>query len=222
MLSGIHSASSVRVSLWLSSVRVCFKENSWLHISTETFLRDFFDPNSPENCHFISQKIWWLFLVVDTNYGYFAATFLHLPPPDHKFITAETPFHRCTFVFITAHFVHHCTLKHALSSVGMTHSLSLMFCFKKKSIYRSMISKSILLLFRTLLVALSDCRHDLKDERFAVVPCALSLFWCILLLQPSVTHVTCLFRYVPLLIHSSYYLPFRSIWAIKWWLLPHG
>src|SRR6218665_3093003 len=30
------------------------------------------------------------------------------------FITAQTAFHHCTFSFITAHFVHHCTLKQAL------------------------------------------------------------------------------------------------------------
>src|SRR6218665_3639072 len=39
-------------------------------------------------------------------------------PPRHPlflyFITAKTAFHNCTFSFITAHFVHHCTLKQAL------------------------------------------------------------------------------------------------------------
>src|SRR6218665_1242152 len=30
------------------------------------------------------------------------------------FVTAQTAFHHCTFSFITAHFVHHCTLKQAL------------------------------------------------------------------------------------------------------------
>src|SRR6218665_662110 len=34
--------------------------------------------------------------------------------PHPIFITAKTPFHHCKFSFITAHFVHHCTLKHAL------------------------------------------------------------------------------------------------------------
>jgi len=29
-------------------------------------------------------------------------------------VTAQTAFHHCTFRFITAHFVHHCTLKQAL------------------------------------------------------------------------------------------------------------
>src|SRR6218665_101273 len=32
----------------------------------------------------------------------------------HFLITAQTAFHQCTFSFITAHFVHHCTLKQAL------------------------------------------------------------------------------------------------------------
>jgi len=31
------------------------------------------------------------------------------------FVTAQTAFHHCTFRFITAHFVHHCTLKQALN-----------------------------------------------------------------------------------------------------------
>src|SRR6218665_2342913 len=31
-----------------------------------------------------------------------------------RFITAKAAFHHCTFSFITAHFVHHCTLKQAL------------------------------------------------------------------------------------------------------------
>ena len=31
-----------------------------------------------------------------------------------QFITAKTAFHHCTFSFITAHFVHHCTLKQAM------------------------------------------------------------------------------------------------------------
>jgi len=30
------------------------------------------------------------------------------------FVTAQTAFHHCTFRFITAHFVHRCTLKQAL------------------------------------------------------------------------------------------------------------
>src|SRR6218665_1969816 len=30
-------------------------------------------------------------------------------------ITAQTAFHHCTFQVITAHFVHHCTLKQALT-----------------------------------------------------------------------------------------------------------
>src|SRR6218665_226868 len=37
----------------------------------------------------------------------------HGPPRHPIFITAKTPFHQCTFSFITEHFVHHCTLKHA-------------------------------------------------------------------------------------------------------------
>ena len=39
------------------------------------------------------------------------------------FITAQTAFHHCTFSFITAHFVHHCTLKQALRC-GMASLLS--------------------------------------------------------------------------------------------------
>src|SRR6218665_2211724 len=34
--------------------------------------------------------------------------------PNDFFVTAQTAFHHCTFRFITAHFVHHCTLKQAL------------------------------------------------------------------------------------------------------------
>jgi len=33
------------------------------------------------------------------------------------FVTAQTAFHYCTFRFIIAHFVHHCTLKQAMSQV---------------------------------------------------------------------------------------------------------
>jgi len=35
-----------------------------------------------------------------------------------KFITAKTAFHHCTFTFITAHFVHHSTLKQALDEIA--------------------------------------------------------------------------------------------------------
>src|SRR6218665_2600884 len=41
---------------------------------------------------------------------------LHTPFISPSFITAQTAFHHCTFSFITAHFVHHCTLKQALFS----------------------------------------------------------------------------------------------------------
>ena len=44
---------------------------------------------------------------------------LYTFPTHHLlFITSKTAFHHCTFSFITAHFVHHCTLKHALSIAG--------------------------------------------------------------------------------------------------------
>ena len=57
----------------------------------------------------IPRKLWWPFLVIDLK----CVSFL-LFHPHPIFITAKTPFHHCTFSFITAHFVHHCTLKHAL------------------------------------------------------------------------------------------------------------
>jgi len=34
-----------------------------------------------------------------------------------SFIAAKTAFHHCTLLFITAHFVHHCTLKQALMMI---------------------------------------------------------------------------------------------------------
>ena len=42
---------------------------------------------------------------------------IYMPTPfvSSYFITAQTTFHHCTFSFITAHFVHHCTLKQALA-----------------------------------------------------------------------------------------------------------
>jgi len=48
------------------------------------------------------------FLIVYTK-CYFSNTFSHLSTHHPIFITAKTPFHHCTFLFITAHFVHHCT-----------------------------------------------------------------------------------------------------------------
>ena len=39
---------------------------------------------------------------------------LHTPSISSYFITAQRAFHHCTFSFITAHFVPHCTLKQAL------------------------------------------------------------------------------------------------------------
>src|SRR6218665_158232 len=39
---------------------------------------------------------------------------LHSSLHKQPFITAQTAFHHCTFSLITAHFVHHCTLKQAL------------------------------------------------------------------------------------------------------------
>src|SRR6218665_3880391 len=57
----------------------------------------------------------FLLLVVDTKYAYFPH-FPTFPPLQHLFITVKTAFHHCTFLFITAHFVHHCTLKHDLES----------------------------------------------------------------------------------------------------------
>jgi len=64
------------------------------------FLPDFFDPNSPENSPLIfpfhpSKMLMTIF------------------SPHPIFITAKTLFHHCTFSFLTAHFVHRCTLKHA-------------------------------------------------------------------------------------------------------------
>jgi len=41
-------------------------------------------------------------------------TSLHTPFISSYFITAQAAFHHCTFSFITAQFVHHCTLKQAL------------------------------------------------------------------------------------------------------------
>jgi len=43
---------------------------------------------------------------------YFQPFSLH---PTCMFIITKTPFHHCTFSFIIAHFVLHCTLEHALS-----------------------------------------------------------------------------------------------------------
>src|SRR6218665_1135163 len=42
------------------------------------------------------------------------------PPCYPLFITAKTAFHHCTFSFITAHFVHHCRLKHAMFQTRLT------------------------------------------------------------------------------------------------------
>ena len=67
-----------------------------------------FLPNSCEKCSIHSSKILMTFL------GLFLDLFPTVPPRHPLFITAKTAFHHCTFSFITAHFVHHCTLKHAL------------------------------------------------------------------------------------------------------------
>src|SRR6218665_3248049 len=71
--------------------RACFKENSSRNISIAKaglqFLNDLF-----------YQKI-----------SIYPAKF-----SNDFFVTAQTAFHHCIFRFITAHFVHHCTLKQAL------------------------------------------------------------------------------------------------------------
>src|SRR6218665_47675 len=50
------------------------------------------------------------FLVVLHLYFYFYVLIFHIFLIQHY----KSAFHRCTFSFITAHFVHHCTLKQAL------------------------------------------------------------------------------------------------------------
>src|SRR6218665_506051 len=79
------------VPLGLSLLRACFKENSSLHISIAKAGLQFLN-------YLFNEKI----LFIQPN---FRMTF---------FVTAQTAFHNCTFRFITAHFVHHCTLKQAL------------------------------------------------------------------------------------------------------------
>jgi len=81
-------ASFISVEIfWPQWDRACFKENSSLHISNAKVGLQIFYP-----------KI-----------SIYPAKF-----PNDFFVTAQTAFHHCTFRFITAHFVHHCTLKQAL------------------------------------------------------------------------------------------------------------
>src|SRR6218665_2241839 len=48
---------------------------------------------------------------------FFTKKFLSIQPNFRMtfFVTAQTAFHHCTFRFVTAHCVHHCTLKQALN-----------------------------------------------------------------------------------------------------------
>ena len=71
--------------------RACFKENSSLHISI-----------AKAGLHFLNDHFY-------QKMSIYPAKFLN-----DFFVTAQTAFHHCTFRFITAHFVHHCTLKQAL------------------------------------------------------------------------------------------------------------
>src|SRR6218665_707465 len=70
---------------------ICFKENSSLHIST-----------AKAGLQFLN----------DQKLSIYPAKF-----PNDLFVTAQTAFHHSTFRFITAHFVHHCTLKQALTTL---------------------------------------------------------------------------------------------------------
>src|SRR6218665_1231387 len=53
----------------------------------------------------------WSFLVLSSTLNTRVSLLFSLSPYIHH---CKTPFHHCTFSFITAHFVYHCTLKHAL------------------------------------------------------------------------------------------------------------
>jgi len=72
-------------SVW-DNLRVGVKENSSLHISI-----------GKAGLQFLNNLLTQKFLFIQPN---FRMTF---------FVTAQTAFHHCTFRFITAYFVHHCT-----------------------------------------------------------------------------------------------------------------
>ena len=64
----------------------------------------------------------------------------------HQFITTKTAFHHCTFQFITAHFMNHCTLKQALAhSIRRGHFWSAKYLQMRKPALSLPASVSILL-----------------------------------------------------------------------------
>src|SRR6218665_1091731 len=85
--SGAHFLMTI-----LTQTRACLKENSSLHISMVK-----------AGLQFMKNLFTKTFLFTQPN---FRMTF---------FVTAQTAFLHCTFRFITARFVHHCTLKQALT-----------------------------------------------------------------------------------------------------------
>ena len=95
---------------------------------------------------YLSKKLMTLFLVINFSLGFLPLhivilyrlllfpIFVHFIPLIYPYIhtyilffrfytllstkvTINTAFHHCTFSFITAHFVHHCTLKQALHTL---------------------------------------------------------------------------------------------------------
>ena len=72
----------------------------------------------PKIFHFISRNFLTTFFMISALKYYPNSNviiILHTPFISAYFITAQTAFHKCTFSFITAHFVNHCTLKQALA-----------------------------------------------------------------------------------------------------------
>jgi len=104
--------SSLCILYRLHFARACFKKNSWLHITTEICPLWLLKPKITWKFSFHPSKILMTFFSHWQQTGYFSP-FLRLSTPP-LFITAKTAFRHCTFSFITVHFVHHCTLKHAL------------------------------------------------------------------------------------------------------------
>src|SRR6218665_3119376 len=106
------------------------------------------------------------------------------------FVTAQTAFHHCTFRVITAHFVHHCTLKQALLSyitivqlyLEIAHLIKLAGCIKCQLIFD----------YVRLTLSLSlGLRIKSNPTCICVLLCDLSvdiLFRTVLLMEPFDVH----------------------------------
>src|SRR6218665_1399571 len=100
------------------SIYVCQRMVKKIHHCTfrlKDFIHDFFYPKSCEKGSFHPSKILMTFFNSSNTNSGILLLFSNFPP-HHTLFLYLFVFHHCTFSFITAHFVHQCTLKQALTT----------------------------------------------------------------------------------------------------------